>query len=101
MFIRFKYFVPLTCLNFGLFLLEKRYENKYQTLSRREFVDVMKARLQRGLDRQRGIEFTAKLWALGSCACETYAPESVKNVYNLVAEKLESQSKTEEKKVEE
>ena len=93
--------VPLTCLNFGLFLLEKWYENKYQTLSRREFVDVMKARLQRGLDRQRGIEFTAKLWALGSCACETYAPESVKNVYNLVAEKLESQSKTEEKKVEE
>ena len=88
-------------LNFGLFFLEKRYENKYQTLSRREFVDVMKARLQRGLDRQRGIEFTAKLWALGSCACETYAPESVKNVYNLVAEKLESQSKTEEKKVEE
>lgn len=72
-----------------------------KTLSRREFVDVMKARLQRGLDRQRGIEFTAKLWALGSCACETYAPESVKNVYNLVAEKLESQSKTEEKKVEE
>ena len=85
----------------GLFLLEKRYENRYKTLSRREFVDVMKARLQRGLDRQRGIEFTAKLWALGSCACETYAPESVKNVYNLVAEKLESQSKTEEKKVEE
>ena len=72
-----------------------------KTLSRREFVDVMKARLQRGLDRQRGIEFTAKLWALGSCACETYAPESVKNVYNLVAEKLESQSKTEDKKVEE
>ena len=90
---------------FGLildfFFLEKRYENRYKTLSRREFVDVMKARLQRGLDRQRGIEFTAKLWALGSCACETYAPESVKNVYNLVAEKLESQSKTEEKKVEE
>ena len=101
MFIRFEYLVPLTCLNFGLFLLEKWYENKYKTLSRREFVDVMKARLQRGLDRQRGIEFTAKLWALGSCACETYAPESVKNVYNLVAEKLESQSKTEEKKVEE
>ena len=85
----------------GFFFLEKRYENRYKTLSRREFVDVMKARLQRGLDRQRGIEFTAKLWALGSCACETYAPESVKNVYNLVAEKLESQSKTEEKKVEE
>ena len=81
--------------------LKKRYENRNKTLSRREFVDVMKARLQRGLDRQRGIEFTAKLWALGSCACETYAPESVKNVYNLVAEKLESQSKTEEKKVEE
>ena len=70
-------------------------------MSRREFVDVMKARLQRGLDRQRGIEFTAKLWALGSCACETYAPESVKNVYNLVAEKLETQSKAEEKKAEE
>ena len=78
-----------------------RCYNQYKTLSRREFVDVMKARLQRGLDRQRGIEFTAKLWALGSCACETYAPESVKNVYNLVAEKLETQSKAEEKKAEE
>ena len=90
------------CHFLGLYFLAlKWYENRYKTLSRREFVDVMKARLQRGLDRQRGIEFTAKLWALGSCACETYAPESVKNVYNLVAEKLESQSKTEDKKVEE
>jgi len=72
-----------------------------KTLSRREFVDVMKARLQRGLDRQRGIELTAKVWALGSCACETYSPDWMKEIYNQVAEKLESQSKAEEKKTSE
>jgi len=48
-----------------------------KTLNRSEFVDVMKARLERGLKNKRDLGFTNKLTAIASCTCETYLPKDV------------------------
>jgi len=53
-----------------------------KTLNRSEFVDVMKARLERGLKNKRDFGFTNKLGAIFSCGCETYIP----SVYKMFVE---------------
>ena len=44
----------------------------------REFIDVMKKRLIRGLDSKRELGFVNKFSALTTCAYEAYTPENVK-----------------------
>ena len=52
----------------------------------REFIDVMKRRLIRGLDSRREIGFINKVSALGTCAFEAYAPQVVKQFVEEVSE---------------
>ena len=52
----------------------------------REFIDVMKRRLIRGLDSRREIGFVNKVSALGTCAFEAYAPQAVKQFVDEISE---------------
>ena len=56
--------MPLSVLYF-------KFEYQFN-LNSSEFVDVMKARLERGLKKKRDLGFTQKVGAIFSCGCETY-----------------------------
>ena len=64
--------------------LNRRYFQtvKWKIQKFSEFVDVMKARLERGLKNKRDFGFTNKLGAIFSCGCETYMP----SVYKMFVE---------------
>jgi len=61
------------------------------TLTHKEFCDVMKKRLIRGLDSKREIGFVSKFTALATCGYEAYTPDQVKKLFETIGEKVHNQ----------
>lgn len=52
----------------------------------REFIDVMKKRLIRGLDSKRELGFVNKFTALTTCTYEAYTPEQIKVFFETIGD---------------
>ena len=63
----------------------------------REFIDVMKKRLIRGLDSKRELGFVNKFSAITTCAYEAYMPDNVKTFVETLTDASNNRTKSHEK----